>query len=80
MVKDDLVTKIWDLKSSHEEADTHVILHNIYSAANDDVERFAIFGNDTQYRSHCVYQACSTHVSKLPKLWVQSALDSYLIL
>lgn len=67
--------RTWE--STHQEADTRVILHSVYSVQNEGVERVIIHANDTDVIITCVYYA-ATLLRDLPELWVRTARDSYL--
>lgn len=77
LITDGTVTDVADLESTHQEADTRVILHSVYSVQNEGVERVIIHANDTDVIITCVYYA-ATLLRDLPELWVRTARDSYL--
>lgn len=77
LITDGTVTDVADLETTHQEADTRVILHFVYSVQNEGVERVIIHANDTDVIITCVYYA-ATLLRDLPELWVRTARDSYL--
>ena len=71
------VQPVLGLQSTQDEADTRVLLHTLYTAQNEDVERVVIYANDTDIIVLAVYYA-ATHLSLLQELWVRNAPQSYL--
>ena len=59
LITDGTVTDVADLESTHQEADTRVILHFVYSVQNEGVERVIIHANDTDVIITCVYYAAT---------------------
>ena len=76
-ISGDVVIPIVELESTHEEADTRVILHSIYSVQHDHVERLIIHANDTDVIVLVIYYA-SNLLKDVPEIWIRTARDSYL--
>lgn len=77
MLQHGSVTAVPALESTHEEADTRIILHTLYSFQVDKVERVIVHSSDTDVIVLCIYYA-STMLKDLPELWVKTATDNYL--
>ncbi|KAG1657357.1 Phosphatidylinositol 4-kinase type 2-alpha [Nymphon striatum] len=70
---------VTDLQSTHEEADTRLLLHSIYATQVEGVKRIVMYANDTDVIVLAVYY----YKTKLKKLgldefWMKTQQDSYL--
>ena len=63
-------------ESNHEEADTRVILHILYSFEYMQAERVVVHSNDTDVIVMCIYYA--SKCNSIEELWVRLAEDEYL--
>lgn len=75
MVDDHGATEIPALSSTHEEADTRMILHILYSAEILNASRIVVHTNDTDVVILCIYYCAKTPSVK--ELWVRTDSDSY---
>ena len=64
LVNDQLVTSVPELQSTHEEADTRLILHMIHAARNGS-ERVVLHVNDTDVIVLCIYYASTDYLDNL---------------
>ena len=65
------------LESTHEEADQRIILHAIFVAEHEDVDRTIIFSNDTDVICMALYYSSSQH---LTNLWIRQDHDKYMLI
>ncbi|KAG1668553.1 Protein smg8 [Nymphon striatum] len=70
---------VTELQSTHEEADTRLLLHSIYATQVEGVKRIVMYANDTDVIVLAVYY----YKTKLKKLgldefWMKTQQDSYL--
>ena len=63
------------LESTHEEADQHIILHTIFIAEHEDVQRTVIFCNDTDVICLALYYASSWG---LRNVWIRKDQSIYM--
>ena len=64
------------LKSTHEECDTRVLLHAIFSVQNLGAERVVVYGNDTDIIVMLTYYAST--LLKDVELWVKKSSDHWI--
>ena len=76
MVNKQNVVPIAELESTHEEADTRLILHSMY-AAHNDVDRLIIHAYDTDVIALFIYYA-SLLLQDVSEIWIRTDRDSYL--
>ncbi len=68
-----------ELESTHEEADTRLLLHTIYATEVERVKRVVIYANDTDVVVLCVYYyKTKLQEMELKELWMRMQQDSYL--
>jgi len=77
LVNDRLVTSVPELESTHEEADTRLILHMIHAARNGS-ERVVLHVNDTDVIVLCIYYASTDYLDNLQELWIRTDYNRYL--
>lgn len=76
MVGHNHTSPVPELESNHEEADTRIILHVLYSFEVLHLERVVVHSNDTDVIVMCIYYA--SKCDSITELWVRTDSNVYL--
>lgn len=64
------------LQSNHEEVDSRILLHAIFSAASLGTEPIVVYANDTDVIIMCIYY--TNRFESIKEMWVKTEAGSYL--
>ncbi len=75
VVSDGVTLPVVDLECSHEEADTRILLHAVYSVLTLGAQRIVVYANDTDVIVMCIYYTLKYNI---PEMWVRTEPGLYL--